>query len=486
MPRPLAGLLAVPEDSRLVQALFLKGLALIYLAAFASLGVQIVGLVGESGILPLAEQQAYDAATLGIDRFRLKPSLFWIDASDAALLAAAWGGVGLSALVFMGIWRRACLIGMFVLYLSLHQAGSAFLSFQWDALLLEAGFLAIFMTNGGTRLGIWLMRWLLFRLRFLSGISKLLSGDPMWSGLGALSAYFETQPLPHVGAWYAHQLPETVLRAATAATLVVEIAVPFLFLAPRRWRFVGAWITIVFQILILATSNHTFFNPLTLLLCLFLFDDRALTRVVPAGLRRRLVRGGTRPGRAEGLVLLLLAVPILVTSLAQAARLAVSATPPAWIGHLADQVRALRISNAYHVFPTMKPKRIEILLEATWDGETWAPVRFRYKPGNPMDAPAFIVPHHPRLDWLLWFTPSGSPVFFTPYARLVERLRAAIPEVVALLDDDRFADGPPRDLRGSLWHYRFTDRETRRRTGAWWTLEWIGPYHPAPMGQSPQ
>ena len=40
------------------------------------------------------------------------------------------------------------LIVLFVLYLSLVSAGQTFMSYQWDLLLLEAGFLAIFLTSG--------------------------------------------------------------------------------------------------------------------------------------------------------------------------------------------------------------------------------------------------------------------------------------------------------------------------------------------------
>src|SRR2546422_2821394 len=42
----------------------------------------------------------------------------------------------------------------------------------------------------------WLVLWLLFRLMFLSGITKLASGDPTWGDLTALDYHFWTQPLP--------------------------------------------------------------------------------------------------------------------------------------------------------------------------------------------------------------------------------------------------------------------------------------------------
>jgi hypothetical protein len=164
----------------------------------------------------------------------------------------------------------------FILYLSLYHAGQVFTNFQWDTLLLETGFLAIFLVGGGNLLLILLFDWLLFRLRFMSGAFKLVSADPSWSGLTALNHYFETQPLPHIGAWYAHQLPELLLKAGVIFTLFSELLAPFLIFFPRRYRQIAAAITILMQLLIIATSNHNFINLLTIILCLFLLDDSLL------------------------------------------------------------------------------------------------------------------------------------------------------------------------------------------------------------------
>jgi uncharacterized membrane protein YphA (DoxX/SURF4 family) len=120
---------------------------------------------------------------------------------------------------------------------------------------------------------VWLFRLLLFKLRFLSGLAKVISGDEGWRQLTALQHYFETQPLPHVGAWHAHQLPDWLLRVGTGGTLFVELIVPLFFLLPRRFRHAAAWLTILWQLLIIASSNHNFVNLLTIALCLFLFDD---------------------------------------------------------------------------------------------------------------------------------------------------------------------------------------------------------------------
>ncbi len=68
---------------------------------------------------------------------------------------------------------------------------------------------------------------------------------------------------------------------------------------PRPWRLFAAWATLLWQVLIVATSNHNFFNLLTIVLCLFLFDDRVVVRVLPAGPARH--AADTSPAHNERL-----------------------------------------------------------------------------------------------------------------------------------------------------------------------------------------
>ena len=274
----------VDNGYRLISGVFLRLLGVIYLIAFASIGVQIEGLIGSQGILPISERLLAFAADNGYERYFKFPTLFWLNSSDAALNGAVIAGCIAALLIIFQRMSRPALIVAFVLYLSLFHACYPFLNFQWDGLLLETGFLAIFLTPH-SRVVILLFRWLLFRLRFMSGISKLASGDPQWASATALDTYFEVQPLPNPVAWYVHQLPEWLLRFGTVATLVIEILVPFMMFLPRRWRFVAAWITIFWQLLIILTSNHNWINFLTIILCLFLFDDKALRRVLPERLQ---------------------------------------------------------------------------------------------------------------------------------------------------------------------------------------------------------
>ena len=467
---------------RLVTALFLRLLGLVYLIAFASIGLQIEGLAGSQGILPFSQQLLYLQGQLGIERYFLVPNLFWLNASDVALTGAAIAGCGISVLIILNRWSRLCLIAAFVLYLSLYNAGQLFMNFQWDGLLLEAGFLAIFLTTA-SRVVILLFRWLLFRLRFMSGVSKLTMQDPGWSGLTALNNYFEVQPLPTPLAWYAHQLPEWLLKTATAATLVIEILVPFMMFLPRRWRFLAAWITIFWQLLIMLTSNHNWFNLLTIVLCLFLFDDKAVQRVLPAHLQTWLGRQKLAPAAAASrsgqVIVAALATFILLTSGVHLWELATIQRSSGAVGTLVDYAEAYRVVNKYHVFPTMRTERVELELSGSQDGREWEIYRFRYKPDDPNERPAIVLPHQPRLDWEMWFV-TQHPKYMRFFHSFLQALLDNSPAVTALLRHNPFPDQPPRYIRVEAYKYRFSEPELRQRAGQWWQREALGPFTPLP------
>jgi hypothetical protein len=424
---------------------------------------------------------------MGVERYWATPTLFWLDAGDLALRGAALAGCLFSILLFLDRLPRLSLIILFLLYLSLVQAGQLFFNFQWDFLLLEAGFLAIFLPHT-PRIVIWLFRWLLFRLRFLSGASKLISGDPTWAGFTALHYYFETQPIPNPLSWYVHQLPDPVLRAGVALVFFVELVVPFMMFLPRGWRLFAAASTIFMQVLILLTSNHNFFNPLTIVLCLFLLDDRALERLSPRALIRRLTPSRSRGdgGMLRRVGLGLLAAVILVASSAQAWELFTRRSIPEPLAALVDPVRPFHIANRYHVFPTIKQERLELIFEGSNDAETWKPYRFAYKVGDPARRPPVVVPHQPRLDWMLWFAPARHPLMLMWVDRFAQRLLAGAPAVIGLLETNPFPEEPPRYIRISLYSYRFASPEARKDAGPWWEREHLGPFFPLGWFERPE
>ncbi|MEN8206200.1 MAG: lipase maturation factor family protein [Pseudomonadota bacterium] len=466
---------------RLVSAVFLRLLGIIYLIAFTSIGVQIEGLAGSEGIMPISERLIEFTANSGYERYFKLPTLFWLNASDAALNGAAIAGCIASLLIILQRFSRPALIAAFILYLSIFHATHPFLSFQWDSLLMETGFLAIFLTPQ-SRVVILLFRWLLFRLRFMSGISKLSMGDPQWAGFTALDTYFEVQPLPNMIAWYVHQLPEWILRFGTVATLVIEILVPFMMFLPRRWRFAAAWITIFWQVLIIITSNHNWINFLTIILCLFLFDDRALRRVLPGRLQTMLGWKDTaaiRINPARQYAVGMLAAVILSISTLKLYELATMHKFTGVTGEVLNYAITWSVANKYHVFPTMTTRRIELEVLGSRDGLDWQPYQFKYKPDRLDERPQFIIPHQPRIDWQMWFV-TLHPRHVPWFGYFLEALLQNSPTVTALLQHNPFPDEPPRFIRVEAWEYHFTDSEQRKRTGNWWQREALGPFTPLP------
>jgi predicted DCC family thiol-disulfide oxidoreductase YuxK len=467
-----------PPRYELVSFLFLRLFGLIYLSAFVSFALQAQGLIGSRGILPLADLVDALADRLGPERFFLMPMAFWLNDSDLAIQAACWAGAGLSLLVVVNVVPRLSLFLIYALYLSLVYAGQAFMEFQWDTYLLETGVIALLMSFAPTP-GVWLMRWLLFRFLFMSGVVKLLSGDPNWWSLTALSYHFLTQPLPTPLAWYAARLPPGLLKVATGATFVVELALPFLIFCPRRSRLVSAFGILMLQSCILITGNYNWFNLQTMLLCLLLFDDAALRKILPRRLLE-LVKSRARsrtPRRAVTIFVSALAALMAFLSLVQMAE-RFGFSPPEAAQAVDDWFEPLHLVSPYGLFAVMTTSRDEIIVEGSYDGVEWRPYEFRYKPGDVARAPPWNIPHQPRLDWQMWFAALDDPQRLPWFSRFLERLLENEPTVTSLLKTNPFPDKPPVYVRAQFYHYTYGSSEEKAR-GQWWDRRLLGFYFPA-------
>ena len=463
---------ALPDwnEHALVVRLFTRLLGLIFLAAFVSLGVQIEGLVGQAGILPLTDYLEQARMALGESAYWRLPTLFWLDASDGSLRLACVAGALLSLMVTFGRATYWSLAGCYALYLSLVTAGHVFTAFQWDMLLLESGFLALFLASRSP-IVILLFRLLIFRFMLLGGVVKLASGDPTWRGLTALNYHFETQPLPSPLAWYAHHLPPGLLAAATAGVLIIELAVPFLVWLPRPSRVIAAWSFILLQVSILLTGNFGFFNLLTLALCLFLFEDRDLRRL--PGLGQVLpspdaVRPASPLGQASA-ALMAAIVLISLSALSGPGRTSGSESGPLY--RLARTVSDFGLVNGYGPFAVMTTERREIGIEGSNDGINWLAYAFRYKPDEPDKPLGWNIPHQPRLDWQFWFAALGDPAEQPWLSALMQRLREGSPPVLGLLRHNPFPDAPPLYVRLVIDRYHFTSPVERGETGRVWRKE---------------
>jgi hypothetical protein len=385
-------------------------------------------LIGANGILPAGDFLQAVQREYGSAGYRLVPTLAWISSSDTALKLLCSVGALAGLLVMLGIVTGPALALAWLFYLSLVMVGQDFLSFQWDALLLEAGFLTIFLAPWRlfeppwrssacfvSTTVLWLERWLLFRLMFLSGAVKLLSGDSTWRNLTALNYHYWTQPLPTPAAWYAAQLPAWFQKMSVVGVFVMELGVPFLIFTPQRFRRLGAGLIVGFQLLIALTGNYCFFNLLTIVLCVLLLDDSFLSRWLPARLVERLVEGTRARGRvahfawagrvmraALALVILTISGSEMLEDFQQGSMV------PGFARQLVDWQSHFNLANSYGLFRVMTTSRIEIVVEGSNDGQTWQAYEFKYKPGDLARRPPWVAPYQPRLDWQMWFAAPGT------------------------------------------------------------------------------
>src|SRR5437879_1798903 len=421
---------------------FLRMLGLIYLIAFVSLWVQVDGLVGSNGMSPVSQFLPAVRQQVGSDAYFLLPTLCWFDSSNTFLHFLCGGGVVLSLLLIFGVVPAVSLALLFIFYLSLTIGGQVFFNFQWDVLLLEAGFLSIFLapwrlwprdllwrpgpaipttaTTSATaspvsRAGLFLLKFLLFKLMLMSGVVKLTSGDDSWWNLTALDYHYWSQPLPTVFAWWADKNPEWFKHFSVAFCLVVEIIVPFFIWAPRRLRLIAAGLMIFLQLVIAFTGNYCFFNLLTIALCLLLIDD-SVAAALWAAPHERAENVSTTFRTAKRLQDQLrgyAAIAVIVLTLPINAWLIFTAFKrdadwPRPLVAIYSRLQPFRLINGYGLFRVMTKDRNEIVIEGSADGIDWLPYEFKWKPGDVMRAPGWCAPHQPRLDWQMWFAALGS------------------------------------------------------------------------------
>ena len=482
-----------PRFSYLIATqLFLRSLGIIYLLAIGSLWVQIEGLLGSTGILPITDYLNLLQKHFSADAYLKAPTLLWIDANDATLhfLCGLGCALALHATVFPFGWIQW--FALWGVYLSLTIAGQTFLNFQWDILLLEVGFLSIFLAPCAIRprfrcaappstVMVWLSRWLLARFMLLSGLVKIASNDPAWQNLTALEYHYMTQPLPPWSAWFVHQWSPWFHSLSTGIMFFVELVVPLFVFMPRFMRLVAASFLVSLQVVIIATGNYCFFNILAIALCFSLIDDQFIQWSI-AKIRRS-------PPADEGLVdenaaaptprawPTLIVVPIATVLFALSLVPTANTTcktfgwPTDWTAKVhpyTTYARAVHLANGYGLFANMTTDRPEIVIEGSNDGTRWTPYEFSYKPGRLDRRPGFVAPHMPRLDWQMWFAALGTVQRNPWFVSLCVHLMEGTPEVLTLLETNPFVDAPPKFIRAKRYLYKFTTPEERAQTGHWW------------------
>lgn len=434
------------------------GIGLCALFAFASFWWQATGLVGSDGILPyrIFLDAVHDG--FGGQAYWWVPTLAWLGDSDGLLHGLCAVGVAASLLLLIGRLRASAALVAYVCYLSLVSIGQTFMAFQWDTLLLECLIVAVLAARAPTW-GVWTARLLLLRFMLLSGVVKLLSGDPTWANGTALLYHFQTQPLPTVLAWYADHLPRLLLQAGVWITFFIELVLPFFILLPRRPRLVAAAGFVLLEVLIALTGSYNFFNLLTIVLCIALLND-PVHREAAHG------RSGL-PARIGAAAMMLGGVIITLSTL-----LRLPAPAPL------TAIEPLHLVNPYGLFAVMTTERRELVIEGSLDGTDWRPYRFPFKPGDPAERPRLAAPYQPRLDWQMWFAALGTPRQAPWIYDLVQALLEGREPVLRLVDAP-FQGQTPKSIRILSYRYRFTTAKERAATGNWWHVEderiWLGP-----------
>ncbi|GGO41537.1 membrane protein [Streptomyces daqingensis] len=446
-----------------------RALAGIYLVAFVSAALQFRALIGSRGLTPVP---------VFVRRvpFRASPSVFHWRYSDRLFAACSWAGAALAAAVAAGaadavpLWLSMLMwAALWLLYLSIVNVGQLWYGFGWESLLLETGFLAIFLGNAETAppvLVLWLLRWLLFRVEFGAGLIKW-RGDRCWRELTCLDYHHETQPMPGPLSWFFHRLPKPLHRVEVAANHVAQLVVPFGLLLPQPVATFAAAAVVVTQLWLVLSGNFSWLNWLTIVLAVSAVDSSPLA--APPSY-------GETPVWFTVLVCAVTAVMVVL-----------SYWPVRNMVSRRQQMNAsfntLHLANTYGAFGSVTRLRHEIVIEGTdeerlTEDTRWWEYEFKGKPGDVSRMPRQFAPYHLRLDWQMWFaalSPGYALGWFEPFvARLLEGDR----DTLRLLRRNPFPQSPPRHVRALLYRYRFTTWQERRETGDWWHRTLVREYLP--------
>jgi hypothetical protein len=294
------------QDYILTRELLLRGVALVNFLSLYSLSMQILGLIGSYGLIPLpttllkmkrliesekllkkqslsytsissnpslAKDALYIYVQEKLNEFKMRGIVFmtWLSYerfnihSDKSQMSGKQYNDAfnkhITFLMRLDLFLAVILIFYpnFVLFIYFYLINYSnkrvlgqFYNFQWDVLLMECLFLAIFVSiysfsvYGKSFVDvflIWAFKILFFRLMFGSGMVKMYGNDPSWNKeLNAMSYHFLTQPLPNnIGRLVYIYSPKWVFTAITLSTHLSEFLIPLMTLVfPSTWKYTTA------------------------------------------------------------------------------------------------------------------------------------------------------------------------------------------------------------------------------------------------------
>ena len=508
--------LALP-DPQLIWGLVSRSVGLLFLIAHASLAPQLLSIMGRKGVLPLAPRLAQQAKdTPSWRRFFHTPTVFWLSTSDRLIRIVPLIGMFGGALAVYGgeagFWG---LLLAWMCYLSIEQTAATI--FPWDTMLLEVGFLALFLPEAlplpaleASALPLpavaFSFRWLLARLMLGFGRVKFVGSrkeDNLY-----LRGFLSWLPMPTPLGWYLQHAPAWVLRLSLYFMFFSEVCAPILALISGVPRLIGFACLTGLMVGIHLTGNWGFFNIGYALLCLVFLDiDSSIFDIAAPG-----ALAGTTEVLAVNIVmgvLFLLTLPyLLLESWTTRSWVGLGldwiTVPRPWLRRSLSVLRAIapfRIVSGYGVFPPQaySPVRMTMVFEGSADGKVWQAYRYRYLPSEEHDAPSIVAPHHPRSDQMVPYVVAssdgsmlgvlmgdGSP--YTNYRvtswpkRVMQSLLRGDAHTTELFVNNPFKDAPPRYMRASVYALAPASIAEKRRSGRWWMRRRVGSLFPTTMG----
>ena len=486
--------------------LVLRAVGIVYLFIFAGIIREGHALVGPQGIAPLGEffTQLHQVFPRTLEALVRAPSLFWFNTDSGMITFLSWSGFIAAAAVVLNLWPRMALFACWLIFVSFVSTWRVFTPAQLDRLMLETAIICIPFAPAGFRPGlgaaspprpiaVFMMRWMLFRVMFESGLIKLTVGDPHWRNLTAMEVMYETSPFPTILGYLDHGLPHAYHIFEIALTFAAELLAPLLALfGGWRGRWFAFWVWLMLQGGIQLTSNFGWLNTAAIGLGLLLFDDQMLIsatnrlhwRKLAGFLAAKVTEPAKRTIGAFKLYGLRAALGLhfylTLFFFAKVCGVAVDTLPYAitWPVHLLWEFRS---ANGYYLYATFDPVRYQVEFEGSNDGGlTWRTYPYRYMPQREDRISPFFAPWFARFDAtveIAGWNGKKSPLMPAVAAHLLARHA----DVMALFAGDPFPDRPPTLIRMRGYRLRFTDAATHRRTGHYWHKEPAGTYMPMMM-----
>lgn len=460
------------QDYSLARMVFQRGMAVIYLIAFIVALNQFRPLLGETGLLPVTDYMKRV-------NFWQEPSIFHWHYSDRFFAIIAWLGIVLSGVALIGFsdklpWWGGAIIWaiLWILYLSIVNVGQRFYSFGWETMLLEAGFLTIFIGNSRIAvplLIVFLLRWMLFRLEFGAGMIKM-RGDECWRDLTCMNYHHETQPMGNWFSWHFHNLPTWMHKIEVLGNHFFQLIVPWGLFFPQPVAAISGLLIILSQLWLVLSGNFSWLNWLTIVLCISAFNNAQLSRLIPQSVAE------LKQSVSHQVTVILISILLITLSWWPLRNLFAKRQL------MNAGFNSLHLVNAYGAFGTITKQRMEIVIEGTDElivrPETpWKAYEFKAKPTDPHRRPPQFAPYHLRLDWLMWFQAFRPPGNYeTWFVRFVEKLLQGDEATLKLIKHNPFPDKPPAFIRARYYRYEFTTPEERKQTGQWWKRTFVSEY----------